>query len=215
LSEHEKSRFPLAGAHGAVVCRECHTSTPGAPGSAGIHFRFSDLSCTACHQDPHNGQFPAVATAGVAKPEWTCISCHTQDAWEDVSIFDHSATAFALTDAHRTIGCIQCHRSTAQQAGIQGVTFSSAPTSCAGCHLDVHGRQFDSAGGTTRCESCHTAIDWLRSLRFDHNRDSSFALTGAHEAVPCRLCHSEQRQAGGAITVYRGTPTRCEACHAN
>jgi hypothetical protein len=198
-----------------VTCGECHKTTVVPAEVSKVPFHFADLSCSGCHRNPHGEQFEAAGLAANAKPAWTCTSCHTEVSWTDTGRFDHSATAFALQGAHRAVPCSGCHLSSAQQPGIEGVTFAGAPQLCAGCHEDVHGKQFDSANGTTRCEGCHVTDVWKPEL-FDHNRDSSFSLTGAHEAVPCRLCHGEQRQVSNrAVILYKGTPAKCEACHAD
>jgi hypothetical protein len=213
FTQHSESRFPLVGAHQAVVCNECHKTTEPETSNATTQFRLTDLSCTGCHRDPHRGEFQAGSVTADSPRTWNCKSCHTEDSWFELADFDHSTTDFPLRDAHRTVTCLDCHLPSTPQTGIDDVTFQGAPTFCAGCHEDVHGRQFDAVDGVSACDACHTSTDWKKTL-FDHNRDSSFLLTGAHEDVPCRLCHTDQRQiAGRAVVTYRGTSSKCEACH--
>ena len=69
--DHEKTKFPLTGAHADVGCKACH-------GDA----RYKDVAtaCVACHkeQDKHKGQ----------RGE-KCEGCHTTKAWSQVA-FDHA-----------------------------------------------------------------------------------------------------------------------------
>jgi hypothetical protein len=48
IDDHNKSRFPLEGAHLALPCRECHKFTESASGSY-QQFVFEDIRCAACH----------------------------------------------------------------------------------------------------------------------------------------------------------------------
>ncbi len=223
---HEKTAFPLAGAHRAVSCVDCHSSraieehAPHAagdashPAAAGLPgkldlFHFPALACYTCHSSPHGDQFLPPATSS----EYVCADCHTDRSWTRLAPFDHGRTEFALEGAHREVACGGCHHRPDSATGVRGVRFDKADTQCAGCHEDPHGGQFETANRARNCQSCHTNVDW-QPTRFDHDRYSSFSLKGAHADVPCRSCHAERRQVNGvAVITYRGTPRECEQCH--
>ena len=61
------------------------------------------------------------------------------------------------------------------------------------------------------CARCHVTADWLAE-NFDHDRDSGFALRGAHATVACRACH--EAPAGEPLVVFRPLAGECAACHA-
>lgn len=214
LARHNATRFPLTGAHGAVVCNECHKPTDKAIPAAATKYRFEDRSCTACHQDPHRGQF----AERMKKPRADgsplgCEACHTTESWADLLGFDHSKTAFPLVGAHRVVACERCHRPGKQQTAMKSVDFKSAPTRCLGCHEDVHGGQFAVAGVSPDCSKCHGSLRWKPSL-FDHETASTFSLKGAHKGVACALCHKTIREvASRKVLFYKPTPRECVACH--
>jgi hypothetical protein len=221
FSQHQKSRFPLSGSHGAITCDECHkplaslqTTLPAKPPA---QFHWDNLSCTGCHEDPHQGQLENGSTARAGKPGWSCADCHTDTTWAVETKarrkFDHSTTAFPLVAAHTLVRCGECHHPANPELGIKSAVFHDAPKACAGCHEDVHGGQFDSNGKDTRCEDFHTVEHWKPSL-FDHFSPTTFSLAGAHQAVRCTSCHSEEREIGGRkVVIYKGTPSKCDACH--
>jgi hypothetical protein len=177
-------------------------------------FRFDNLTCSRCHEDPHGGQFiTAVSSNPSGARGLSCVSCHTERSWHETAGFDHSQTAFPLAGAHQSVGCMDCHRAPAPKTGIANVVFSAAPGRCSGCHQDVHGGQFDRNSVVADCGTCHTSADWNRTT-FDHERYSSFSLSGAHEQVSCGQCHLPTNDANGRkVTTYRGTPRACSACH--
>jgi Cytochrome c7 and related cytochrome c len=209
LTQHQAARYALDGAHVAVPCLECHR--PAAIGGvATAQYHFTDQTCTACHSDPHDGQFQAemkrVRADGKAAG---CQACHTTQTWRNPAGFDHSQTEFPLTGAHRSVTCAECHTAATGKAS----AFNSAPKDCEGCHQDPHGGQFVSAGGQTSCTTCHADLRWAPSS-FDHNRDAAFSLEGAHQNVPCASCHQLRREVNRQpVLFYKPTPTACADCH--
>ncbi len=171
--DHSTTAFPLIGKHTTVACSACHVN--------GI-FKGTPKACYACHaaDDNHNGSFGT-----------SCGSCHKPTAWKDV-FYDHSATAFPLTDSHTTVACSSCHAN--------GV-FKGTPTDCYSCHAadDNHNGQFG-----TSCGSCHKPTKW-KDVFYDHNT-TAFPLVGKHTTVACSSCH--------ANGIFKGTPTDCYSCHA-
>ena len=97
------------------------------------------------------------------------------------------------------------------------MVFSGAPTTCSGCHEDVHLGQFDEPERPVECGRCHTVAAW-RPVLFEHDRDSRFTLEGAHARVSCESCHklegADERLDGERTFVrYKPLPTACAECH--
>ena len=198
LSSHNQTNFALKGAHAAVPCSGCHEprggDTPYHPAAA---------SCTDCHVNIH-GKLESAAR---------CETCHSVVNWAAENRFDHSKTALPLLGRHAALNCLACHKPVIEKA-VRTIPFHGAAKDCAGCHVDVHGGQFKaSTDGEQGCARCHTVVSW-RSTEFDHSRNSTFKLDGAHERVPCQLCHDEKREVAGRMAVlYKGTPRECTKCH--
>ncbi len=197
LAAHQKTGFALKGAHVAVPCSGCHVERNGT-----AEYHPASANCADCHRSPHG---TLVATL-------RCETCHSVAAWKERGRFDHSRTAFALAGRHAAVDCLACHKP-AMENGTREIVFHGAAKNCAGCHADVHGGQFQASGNEKGCTRCHTVVSW-RPTEFDHSRHSTFRLDGAHERVPCRMCHNQRRQIEGReAVVYKGTPRECRQCH--
>ncbi|MBI5646579.1 MAG: hypothetical protein HY962_06575 [Ignavibacteriae bacterium] len=188
--DHNKSGFPLQGAHAATPCAQCHTSGYGK----------LPKDCWSCHQNDYRGTtFPNHAQGQFSQQ---CTDCHTLTAWKPAA-FKHDNTNFPLTGAHRQTFCEKCHI---------GGKYSGLPLDCQGCHeqnfLQTSKPKHDQVGFTRQCALCHNTTAWQpvetmpRSI--DHNR-TRFPLEGAHAAVACDRCHVNK--------VFGGTPTECFVCH--
>jgi predicted CXXCH cytochrome family protein len=225
LARHRSTRFPLHGAHVAVPCSDCHagehaldiSQTPAAQARSSrvscARFHFADLACTACHQDPHKGQFASrMVVLGVDRQPLSCAACHSVKAWKDTNGFDHSTTNFVLDGAHKGASCTACHLPGRKGSKLKDAVFSDAPRLCSGCHEDAHNGQF-AEKRPADCGACHNTFWWRPSI-FDHATHSTFKLDGAHAQVPCTLCHEQVRQVDGrTIRIYRPTPRKCSVCH--
>ncbi|MBX2990818.1 MAG: cytochrome C [Bacteroidetes bacterium] len=199
IAAHNTARFPLTGAHVATPCEKCH-----AVGNDGRKtFRVPNIQCDGCHNDVHKGQF-AVEMAGQ-----NCAACHSTEDWFP-NKFDHSKTRFALVGKHTQTKCASCHKPV-RIGNAEIAQFKNTPSKCESCHKEVHMGQFAKNGETT-CASCHEASGW-KSLVFDHNTHSSFALTGGHSRVDCRQCHQEEQSSIGRFVRYKPLSTKCESCH--
>jgi hypothetical protein len=214
IAQHQKSRFPLAGAHLAVICSDCHTTKLAAHPTEVVPFRFEDRTCTACHQDPHRGEFrERMAQKRRDGSVMGCEACHSVKSWADIRDFDHSKTSFPLRGAHAKVPCDGCHKPSGPEGKITEVSFRSAPTACSGCHEDVHAGQFAKPGRPVTCEQCHHADKWKPSL-FDHETGTDFSLKGAHAKVACNLCHTGYRMVGEKrVLFYKPTWRQCIDCH--
>jgi hypothetical protein len=207
-ADHTATRHPLTGAHLAVPCDACHAEVPverlaalgfakARPGPQRTEqLRFAGTGCSDCHRDPHRGQ---LARFGA------CRQCHATEAWMALAAFDHSRTGFPLAGQHARIPCRSCH------PGEKGaLAFAGRPTACVACHRDPHGGRFARGGGTD-CARCHKPTSW-GAFQFDHDRETSFPLQGAHRSVPCAACHRVETPAG-PILRYSGLGKACSDCH--
>lgn len=192
--DHQKTAFPLTGAHARVTCQSCH---------ADERYRGTPKDCFTCHQldDKHKGSNGKL-----------CANCHTTAKWSAVS-FDHNKqTRFPLSGRHAEIQCSACHKGPGTPQKID--------MTCISCHRadDVH-----KGGNGEKCESCHTAKNWKTSS-FDHNTATEFPLKGAHSRVTCKACHTSgvftQKIATTCYSchqkkdVHKGQEGKsCERCH--
>jgi hypothetical protein len=173
----KRHNFALVGAHAKLACEVCHSAPTATQKLA--------KDCLGCHrsEDPHGG-----------KLKGACDSCHGQDSWRRAINFDHDLTHFPLLGLHRVVSCAQCHAT---------FEFAGTPGNCVDCHSreDVH-----RGGLGKQCESCHSPNGWA-FWKFDHARETGFALTGAHGKLKCADCHHE------APTADTKTSPLCISCH--
>jgi hypothetical protein len=194
-----------------------------------VALRLDEIDCAACHRDPHAGRFnPAGGAHGVSP----CAGCHDTMSFtpSKVGFEAHQRFTFELEGAHRAVPCQDCHKElTAQVAraapaspwslltstsAIRILAFSQRRSDCADCHRNPHGDQFDHRPKSGGCQSCHGLDAFRPAARFDHQRDTTFPLDGAHAHVACIKCHIARSSSGSdAIIVYRPVPTKCEDCH--
>jgi hypothetical protein len=191
--DHSKTRYPLTGAHRMVACQKCHTpGADGLPRYAGIPFS----TCSACHSDPHKGEF-----------KQGCDSCHNTVSWKKSSFiasFDHSKTNYPLLGKHLEVPCLSCHKSA-------DFKLPMPFANCSDCHKpDPHGGQFLKHSDGGRCESCHTVAGWSPSTytEADHAK-TGFPLVFPHTAVKCAECHIPS----GKDTRFKIKFALCVDCH--
>jgi hypothetical protein len=232
---HEKTRYPLRGAHVQVRCEACHLP---APGRKAVYRELPFGRCTDCHWDAHLGQLgrlPAPSPAPAAAPAGakTCDRCHTVDAFVPVrfELEDHQQLAYRLEGAHRVVACAGCHprdpRLEAKvpaavrarlealkrpvKASLALLDIPRAPKDCRACHRDPHGGQFQPRLDKEGCAGCH-AVETFKRVRFDHERDSRFKLEGKHARAACASCHPP---GDAGVVRYRPLPITCAGCHAD
>ncbi len=213
---HAITRFPLTGAHLATTCTACH---------AGGTYRGTPMTCVSCHQNQYNGTTnPPHQAAGFPTD---CTTCHTTTTWTGAT-FNHSTTRFALTGAHVTTACTQCH--------VNGV-YRGTPMTCLSCHQTDYSTTTNPnhavAGFPTDCTSCHTTSRWAGAT-FNHDGQWFRIYSGTHRGrwTTCAQCHSnpasfaqftcltchEHRQSE-ADSEHRGRPgysynsQACYSCH--
>ncbi len=173
---HAETGFALTGAHATTACTSCHVGRLIDP---------LPTTCAECHasDDPHEGSQP------------DCAACHGAggaSSWVQDLTFHHDLTAFPLIGLHGVAACEQCHAS---------LVFAGTSAACTDCHLDddVH----ESSLGT-ECAACHNPVGWA-FWKFDHDTQTEYPLTGAHEDLACAGCHR--------VGVAALPGTRCVRCH--
>jgi hypothetical protein len=174
--DHKLTDFTLRQRHLEVDCAKCHPP--------GKRWREASNECHICHRadDVHRNGLGSA-----------CADCHNERKWKETA-FDHNKkTKFELDGKHTSVKCEDCHKN--------GHYKDTAKT-CISCHKkdDEHkGRYGD------KCENCHVAKDW-KTLSFDHDTDTKYALRGKHRSTKCNECHTGP--------VYKAKlDTECVACH--
>ena len=134
---HDKTGFPLHGAHAQASCRSCHRS---------LVFGHVATSCSDCHRDPHNHELGT-----------QCEKCHTPSTWTNQSeIFRaHNRTRFPLFAVHATVDCARCHPNSQKPQ-----EYVTTPTTCDACHLKnylaAQNPNHAQSNFSTRCLDCHS-----------------------------------------------------------
>ncbi len=167
-----------------------------------LHGLHEDVPCAACHtQDVHTQKLPTDCASchrsddpHAGKEGTACERCHRETGWREVK-FDHDLTRFPLLGLHATVACEECHASR---------VYPDTDSRCVACHAarDVHEKKLGPA-----CATCHNPAGWT-AWRFDHAKQTDFALHGAHESVPCTSCHTAPTD--GDVSLR----SDCGSCHA-
>jgi hypothetical protein len=130
---HNRTKFPLLGRHGAVECKKCH-ETPA--------YKDAKSDCYSCHQkdDKHK------KTLGRK-----CETCHNARDWRSWDFNHDRRTKFPLDGEHAKIRCDACHNKATDDARL--------PMGCYSCHEknDVHEGRFGRV-----CERCHFTSKFSR-----------------------------------------------------
>lgn len=192
--DHLLTDFALRGAHGSVMCGNCHKPER--------RFRDTPQLCNDCHKaaDPHRGRLGE-----------SCQNCHDENSWRKTKPYDHDKTDFKLAGAHRQAACNACHF---------GQVWKGAPKECVDCHKS---RDKHQGRNGPKCGSCHKSTNW-RDVTFLHNRDTKFPLLGKHARAKCESCHKKEPKAEKlAVTcmpchakqdVHKGNLGKeCQTCH--
>jgi len=210
IAVHNRTRFPLVGAHAAVQCWLCHSG-----GEVGDWVRL-DIECASCHLE----EALAATDPDHAANRWVtgCDRCHIPTTWNGAG-FNHFA--FPLTGAHASADCGACH---------VGGVFTGLPTDCAGCHSQEYQQANDPdhvAGGfSMSCELCHDTSSWDGAM-FNHasinsgcavcHQDDFNATTNPNHLAAgvsqtCEMCHGVNNWSPANMT-HAGITTNCAVCH--
>ncbi len=201
---HASTGFELVGGHNRTQCSDCHSvSTANATSE-----------CYVCHQTNYEAA-PEHTSQGYPT---ACENCHNTTSWQETT-FDHNTTIFALTGAHATTSCSNCHSS----------GYAGTSTVCNDCHqsnfVNASIPNHTNAGISNQCEECHTTSSWKPST-FNHTT-TGFELVGGHNRTQCSDCHSvstsnatsecyvchQTNYDAAPEHTSQGYPTTCESCH--
>lgn len=217
---HDRALFALHGKHREKECLDCHQILDAKSGEKKFHYiGVAHETCAACHTDPHAKEF---------SKSQDCAACHTEVAWsipknklttvsesgdvtsalsvflDDFATFSHSRdTEFALEGPHVKLACQSCHTPEHRKLEIEQELRPGTGVSqkCVDCHTDPHEHALSG-----NCATCHTPKAWQKT-KFDHTRDTKFALTQVHARTECSACHTDLR--------FRAQGTNCTDCHAD
>ncbi len=195
----------------AESCTKCHSYTGQIP----------DANCEQCHLDIRERRAKGIGYHGTLKDD--CRACHKEHPGTTNSIvpfdrdkFDHNHAAFKLEGQHAKVACDECHKKlhppvvkdAPLTSGIYYIGLKS--DQCTDCHRDPHNNQFAAA-----CEKCHTANGWTaKALKFSHEQDASFPLTGKHATAECVKCHKPiPPGADLGSAQFKGLAHDCVSCH--
>lgn len=191
---------PKQGAHGAVTCTQCHTTSP---------YSAAPTTCDACHHADYVATTNPNHTS--AAYSTNCSSCHQVVAgWAGASV-NHPTTPLALTGSHAVPPrvCADCHTST---------TYSSVAQTCDGCHhpdyIGVTDPNHTAAGMTAfaaaNCSNCHspTKTSWSGPTWTHMVIRNPQSVRLPHEGASCADCHQN-------ATNYTIKSCAKSGCHSN
>lgn len=208
-SHHAQCAFPLEDSHKAVACVSCHKVEHEVRKFVG-----TPTECASCHKDVHDGKFDAPTLPKVVDTKSGCARCHDSTDFQRVT-WNADAhklwTGETLTGKHAVAACNDCHRRETARSN-QPIPFKPAPKACADCHVDVHAGQFRREG-VTNCSTCHESTDMFKTIKFDHQKQSRFALDAEHAKLACSTCHKPMDVRGTPVVRYKPLGTQCADCH--
>jgi len=141
LFDHDLTKFPLVGLHGATSCESCHLT---------LEYKVEHHDCFSCHQndDVHKKKLTS-----------NCVLCHNPNDW-GIWLFNHNKqTDYKLDGAHKEIHCEGCH-----QVAVRDRKKIVLSDKCISCHQldDVHSGQFGKF-----CDRCHSTESFKKSGLLD------------------------------------------------
>ncbi len=194
--DHNKTRFPLKGAHVKVACADCHGSN--------LMSKPKYAKCTDCHKDKHFGEFTE------DNKLTDCAKCHSEESFK-VTLYtseEHSKIKFALTGAHLAVPCVSCHLVEKSNEW----HFRNIGKRCADCHKNIHGSEISGKFMKENdCASCHSTAGWNK-ITFDHS-ETKFKLLGVHGKTGCRACHQTAGTKDNPVFKFASLNSGCTFCH--
>jgi hypothetical protein len=142
--DHDRTAFPLTGAHRAVACQSCHGD--------GV-YKGKPTDCYSCHKANYDATTdPNHVGAGFST---ACATCHNTTSWAGAT-FNHDATFFPIysgTHAGRWTACTDCHTTPNNYAAFNCLACHphDDKTQTDGNHSGISGYQYNS----NACYSCH------------------------------------------------------------
>jgi hypothetical protein len=217
-AQHAHAGFRLEVPHDKAACESCH---PPERDWAGRHPPRKADDCRICHADPHGGQFDKGPFA-----QRGCVGCHarTHFAPHEFDVERHARTSFPLEGRHEKTDCARCH---ADPAGDEPRQFHGIQNRCENCHADAHQGAFEAAkkelAANPRgiCANCHVPASFadVDHAKFEHERLTGFATSGAHALIECTDCHERtaepdaNRRTFGRVVKAGAAFGGCATCH--
>lgn len=191
---------PKQGAHGAVTCAQCHTTSP---------YASAPTTCDGCHHADYVATTnPNHAAAGYST---NCASCHqVVAAWAGASL-NHPTSPLALTGDHAVPPrlCADCHTST---------TYSSVGQTCDACHHSTYIGVTDpnhtavgmTAFAAANCTNCHSPskTSWSGPTWTHMTIVNPQPVRLPHEGASCADCHQ-------TLTNYTIKSCAKSGCHSS
>ncbi len=222
--QHAALGFQLGAPHANLDCAACHD--PDLERFEERHPGRGQQACSACHEDPHAGQFDDVLESGEPFGAAGCTACHAQTEFEPHR-FDgnlHSRAGLSLEGTHAELECSACHSDPAPGTAR---LFDGTPSECDACHQDAHQDFFApflaELPGVEHgdCARCHAPTEFndLLDHGFDHALHTPFPLAGAHAQGDCSSCHEPLAQPDDAARQFGfacdplGSLAGCITCH--
>lgn len=216
--QHAFTGFVLDAPHDTAACAECHV--PGSGNFDARHPGRSQEACSACHADPHGGQFAEGPFAGQE-----CTACHAKLQFEPhtFTVEKHALSSLELDGKHLDTDCNACH--TVAGEGVPRA-FHGVAANCDACHADAHRGFFDEVmadldvDATSQCAVCHTTAGFeAHAAEFEHAEWTGFPILGAHAQENCVSCHpsmsqrDETQRTFGRVEEHFGAFQGCVTCH--
>ena len=196
--DHNKTHFPLYGAHAREQCDSCH--------SKGI-FKGTPKLCVSCH-------IKGSQTATTYAPDKhvptrdSCDLCHNAASWAPARMSHNNVTSGSCVSCHNGVylseGAIGRPIDHAMRAGLP----DGQTDKCDLCHKSTtkwtaavhrHG-----AGDFGQCSKCH-------------NGSAATGMMRGHIPMPagdnCDTCHTNFIAFGPAHMSHSGTDGKCATCH--
>ena len=199
FEDHQRTTFPLLGAHQATPCILCHMKDEE------WVYKSLDSDCISCHNNIHSGYLD-----DKYYPDQDCRACHSEDIWTNPA-FDHNQTRYELSGSHASVACVKCHLPDNSFESRAASPVFRVSSECHSCHQDIHRGQFADAVNMTQCNVCHVPVDWEPVL-FNHD-STRFILDGAHIDVACKECHYSVEDEAGSYVLYSLKTIACSDCH--
>jgi hypothetical protein len=141
IFDHNKTVFPLTGAHTKVACSSCHV---------GGRYAGTPTDCYSCHKTQY--QTTTSPNHVAAAFPTTCQTCHNTTAWTGAT-FNHTwFPIYSGTHAGKWTTCGDCHANPADYSSFTCITCHTHNKTDTDAH---HGGVRNYVYSGTACYSCH------------------------------------------------------------
>ena len=186
LEDHQKTAYPLAGAHLAVACDAatgrpsgCRRRRPWARHGRAVRVSASRPPAASTATPTRTG---ARSTRLRREGRLRGLPPRGLVARGDLR---PRQTRFPLSGGHAKSPAPAATTRVDAGTPARALRFAGLRPGLRGLPQGPARGQFARAGGSVACERCHTTDD-VKATRFDHDRDSAYALDGAHATARLR-----------------------------